>query len=60
MKRATHTSFRKGQRIRIATVSGDVVITKFGERRSKFILTGSGKFYNADLSSVVIYKGGET
>lgn len=56
-KRATHTSFRKGQRIRVALRNGNVFVAKYIERRSKFILTDLGKFLNCDLSSVVIYRG---
>lgn len=54
MKSATHTSFKRGKRVYLILTDGTAFVTKFIERRSKYILTEAGKYLNSQVRSATI------
>ena len=42
--KATHTHFRRNKRVRLVLVSGEVVIGRFVERRSRTVVLDCGEY----------------
>lgn len=55
--KATHTSFRQGQKVFVKLRSGEQFTDKFQERKGRYIhLQERGKIENERLASVTIYR----
>ena len=54
--RTPHTATTKGKRVKIKLYTGEVIISKFLGKVSKFVITESGKIPTNQIKSFNIYK----
>jgi hypothetical protein len=52
----THTHFTRGKRIRITLHDGTILVDKFTEQQSKYLITEHHKIPKKSLKSVNIFK----
>lgn len=54
-----HTTFSKGTTVRVVLRSGEVLITKFVERKPKYIILQDRRLSGREVKSITIYKESE-
>lgn len=57
MVNCAHTSFRKGQRVRVFLKDGGFIIGKFVENKSKSVRVGEYAIAKSKIRQIVIFKG---
>lgn len=56
MKKLGHTSVWRGKRVMLFFHDGHKLVTRFIEKKGKFIVTEAGKFSTQEVYNLAIYK----